>query len=285
MAEIINGKELAKEIRLKLKEKVEKEKISPKLAVILCGDNEASKVYVRNKSKACDEVGIKFEEFLLPSTTTQKELLDLIDKLNENEEIDGILLQSPIPKGLNIEEAFERIKPEKDVDGFNPYNVGKLCIGKDGFIPCTPYGIMKMFEKYNINLEGKKAAIVGRSNIVGKPMAQCLLSKNATVTICHSRTKDLKEELKDADVVVAAVGKRQVITADMIKEGAVVIDVGMNRNDEGKLCGDVDFDEVSKKASYITPVPGGVGPMTIAMLMNNVVKAYESRKKLKKLAE
>ena len=281
MAEIINGKELAKEIRLKLKEKVEKEKISPKLAVILCGDNEASKVYVRNKSKACDEVGIKFEEFLLPSTTTQKELLDLIDKLNENEEIDGILLQSPIPKGLNIEEAFERIKPEKDVDGFNPYNVGKLCIGEDGFIPCTPFGIMKMFEKYNINLEGKKAAIVGRSNIVGKPMAQCLLSKNATVTICHSRTKDLKEELKDADVVVAAVGKRQVITADMIKEGAVVIDVGMNRNDEGKLCGDVDFDEVSKKASYITPVPGGVGPMTIAMLMNNVIKAYECRRKLK----
>ena len=188
-------------------------------------------------------------------------------------------MQSPKPKGLNIEEAFERIKPEKDVDGFNPYNVGKLCIGEDGFIPCTPYGIMKMFEKYNINLEGKKAAIVGRSNIVGKPMAQCLLSKNATVTICHSRTKDLKEELKDADVVVVAVGKRQVITADMIKEGAVVIDVGMNRNDEGKLCGDVDFDEVSKKASYITPVPGGVGPMTIAMLMNNVIKAYENRRK------
>ena len=277
MAEIINGKELAKEIRLSLKEKVEKEKLSPKLAVILCGDNEASKVYVRNKSKACDEVGIEYEEFLLPSTTTQKELLDLIDRLNEDEKVDGILLQSPIPKGLNIEEAFERIKPEKDVDGFNPYNVGKLCIGEDGFIPCTPLGIMKMFEKYNIDLEGKKAAIVGRSNIVGKPMAQCLLSKNATVTICHSRTKDLKEELKDADVVIAAVGKREIIKADMIKEGAVVIDVGMNRNDEGKLCGDVDFEEVSKKASYITPVPGGVGPMTIAMLMNNVVKAYENR--------
>ena len=279
MAEIINGKELAKEVRLNLKEKVEKEKLTPKLAVILCGDNEASKVYVRNKSKACDEVGVEFEEFLLPNTTTQKELLDLIDRLNEDEKVDGILLQSPIPKGLNIEEAFERIKPEKDVDGFNPYNVGKLCIGEDGFIPCTPLGIMKMFEKYNIDLEGKKAAIVGRSNIVGKPMAQCLLSKNATVTICHSRTKDLKEELKDADVVIAAVGKREIIKADMIKEGAVVIDVGMNRNDEGKLCGDVDFEEVSKKASYITPVPGGVGPMTVAMLMNNVVKAYENKRK------
>ena len=277
MAEIINGKELAKEIRLKLKEIVEKENLSPKLAVILCGDDEASKVYVRNKSKACDEVGIEFEEFLLPSTTTQKELLDLIDKLNQDKEIDGILLQSPIPKGLNIEEAFEKIRPEKDVDGFNPYNVGKLCIGEDGFIPCTPYGIMKMFEKYNINLEGKKAVIVGRSNIVGKPMAQCLLSKNATVTICHSRTKDLKEELKDADVVIAAVGKRNVIKADMIKEGAVVIDVGMNRNDEGKLCGDVDFEEISKKASFITPVPGGVGPMTVAMLMENVVKACKNK--------
>ena len=277
MAEIINGKELAKEIRLNLKEIVEKENLSPKLAVILCGDDEASKVYVRNKSKACDEVGIEFEEFLLPSTTTQKELLDLIDKLNQDKEIDGILLQSPIPKGLNIEEAFEKIRPEKDVDGFNPYNVGKLCIGEDGFIPCTPYGIMKMFEKYNINLEGKKAVIVGRSNIVGKPMAQCLLSKNATVTICHSRTKDLKEELKDADVVIAAVGKRNVIKADMIKEGAVVIDVGMNRNDEGKLCGDVDFEEISKKASFITPVPGGVGPMTVAMLMENVVKACKNK--------
>ncbi len=277
--EILNGKELAKEIRLKLKKEVEKEKLSPKLAVILCGDNEASKVYVKNKSKACDEVGIKFEEYILPNTTSQLELLNLIDKLNENDEIDGILLQSPIPKGLNIEEAFERIKPEKDVDGFNPYNVGKLCIGEDGFIPCTPFGIMKIFDKYNIDLEGKKAVIVGRSNIVGKPMTQCLLSKNATVTICHSKTKDLKSELSDADIVVAAVGKREIIKADMIKEGAIIIDVGMNRNDEGKLCGDVDFESVSKKASYITPVPGGVGPMTVAMLMYNVVKSYKNRRK------
>ena len=279
MAELINGKKLAKEIRLKLKEKVEKENLKPKLAVILCGDNEASKVYVRNKSKACNEVGIEFEEYLLPSSTSQKELLSLIDSLNENDNIDGILLQSPIPKGLDIEEAFERILPEKDVDGFNPYNVGRLCIGQDCFIPCTPFGIMKMFEKYNIDLEGKKAVVVGRSNIVGKPMAQCLLSKNATVTICHSRTKDLKEELKDADIVVAAVGRREIIKADMIKQGSVIIDVGMNRNNEGKLCGDVDFEEVSKKASFITPVPGGVGPMTVAMLMNNVIKAYENRRR------
>ncbi len=274
MAELLNGKELAKEIRQKLKEKVEKEQLTPNLAVILCGNNEASKVYVRNKSKACDEVGIKFKEYLLPNETKQEELLELIDKLNQDESVDGILLQSPIPKGLNIQEAFARISPEKDVDGFNPYNVGKLTIGEDGFIPCTPYGIMKIFEKYKIDLEGKKAAIVGRSNIVGKPMAQCLLSHNATVTICHSKTKDLKQELKDADVIVAAVGKRNIIKADMVKEGVVVIDVGMNRNDEGKLCGDVDFENVSKKASYITPVPGGVGPMTIAMLMNNVVKAH-----------
>ncbi len=274
MAELLNGKELAKEIRQKLKEKVEKEQLTPNLAVILCGDNEASKVYVRNKSKACDEVGIKFKEYLLPNETKQEELLELIDKLNQDESVDGILLQSPIPKGLNIQEAFARISPKKDVDGFNPYNVGKLTIGEDGFIPCTPYGIMKIFEKYKIDLEGKKAAIVGRSNIVGKPMAQCLLSQNATVTICHSKTKDLKQELKDADVIVAAVGKRNIIKADMVKEGVVIIDVGMNRNDEGKLCGDVDFENVSKKASYITPVPGGVGPMTVAMLMNNVVKAH-----------
>lgn len=277
MSVLINGKELAKEIRLELKEKVEKENLSPMLAVILCGDNEASKVYVRNKSKACDEVGIKFKEYLLSNETKQEELLSLIDKLNNDQEVDGILLQSPIPKGLNIEEAFARISPEKDVDGFNPYNVGKLVIGEDSFIPCTPYGIMKMFEKYNIDLQGKKVVVIGRSNIVGKPMAQCLLSKNATVTICHSKTKDLTKELKEADVIVAAVGVRALVKANMVKDGVVVIDVGMNRNDDGKLCGDVDFDEVSKKASYITPVPGGVGPMTIAMLMNNVVKAHVQR--------
>lgn len=277
MAIIIDGKELAKEIRMKLKEKVEKEGLKPNLAVILCGDDEASKVYVRNKSRACEEVGIQFKEYKLPASTKQEELIELIDKLNNDNDIDGILLQSPLPKGLDIQEAFNKILETKDVDGFNPYNIGKLTVGQDGFMPCTPYGIMKMFEKYNIELEGKKAVIVGRSNIVGKPMAQCLLSKNATVTICHSRTKDLMQELKEADIVIAAIGKRNVIKPDMIKEGAVVIDVGMNRNEEGKLCGDIDFEEVSKKASYITPVPGGVGPMTIAMLMNNVVKAYENR--------
>lgn len=279
MAVIIDGKELAKEIRMNLKEKVEREKMTPKLAVILCGDDPASAVYVRNKSRACEEVGIRYEEYKLPSTTKQDELISLIDKLNSDNDIDGILLQSPLPKGLDIQEAFNRIDSAKDVDGFNPYNVGKLTIGQDGFIPCTPFGIMKMFEKYNIELEGEKAVIVGRSNIVGKPMAQCLLSKNATVTICHSRTKDLAKEVREADIVIAAIGRRGVITADMIKDGAVVIDVGMNRNEEGKLCGDIDFEETSKKASYITPVPGGVGPMTIAMLMNNVVKAYENRHK------
>lgn len=275
MAIIIDGKMLAKEIRASLKKQVEKENLKPKLAVILCGDDPASKVYVRNKSKACDEVGIEFKEYLLPTETTQEELISLIDNLNKDKKVDGILLQSPIPKGLNIQEAFERILPEKDVDGFNPYNVGKLAIGEDGFVPCTPLGIMKMFEKYKIDLEGKKAVVVGRSNIVGKPMAQCLLSKHATVTICHSRTKELEKELKDADVVVVAVGKRNIIKEDMIKKGAVIIDVGMNVNEKGKLCGDVDFENISKKASYITPVPGGVGPMTIAMLMNNVIKAYK----------
>lgn len=230
MAIIIDGKELAKEIRNNLKEKIEKERITPKLAVILCGDDPASSVYVRNKSRACEEVGIKYEEYKLSSNTKQEELISLIDKLNNDNDIDGILLQSPLPQGLDIQEAFDRIDYKKDVDGFNPYNVGKLTIGQDGFIPCTPFGIMKMFEKYNIDLEGKKAVIVGRSNIVGKPMAQCLLSKNATVTICHSRTNNLRNEIKEADIVIAAIGRRGVITSDMIKEGAVVIDVGMNRN-------------------------------------------------------
>ena len=243
----------------------------------MVGDNDASKVYVRNKSRACEEIGIEFKEYLLPSTTKQTELIELIQKLNNDKNINGILLQSPIPKPLNIQQAFNTILPEKDVDGFNPYNVGNLCIGQDGFIPCTPLGIMKMFEKYNIDIDGKKVAIIGRSNIVGKPMAQCMLSKNATVTICHSRTKELKKEVKDADIIIAAAGKQNIVTADMVKEGAVIIDVGMNRNSEGKLCGDVDFENIKGKASYITPVPGGVGPMTIAMLMSNVIKATKNQ--------
>lgn len=280
MSEIIDGKNLAKEIRESLKieaEKLKNKGIVPHLAVIMVGDNDASKVYVRNKSRACEEIGIEFKEYLLPSTTKQSELLELIQKLNNDKNVNGILLQSPIPKPLNIQEAFNTILPEKDVDGFNPYNVGNLCIGQDGFIPCTPLGIMKMFEKYNIDIDGKKVAIIGRSNIVGKPMAQCMLSKNATVTICHSRTKELKKEVKDADIIIAAAGKQNIVTADMVKEGAVIIDVGMNRNSEGKLCGDVDFENIKEKASYITPVPGGVGPMTIAMLMSNVIKATKNQ--------
>ena len=280
MSEIIDGKNLTKEIREGLKieaYKLRNNGIVPHLAVIMVGDNDASKVYVRNKSRACEEIGIEFKEYLLPSTTKQTELIELIQKLNNDKNINGILLQSPIPKPLNIQQAFNTILPEKDVDGFNPYNVGNLCIGQDGFIPCTPLGIMKMFEKYNIDIDGKKVAIIGRSNIVGKPMAQCMLSKNATVTICHSRTKELKKEVKDADIIIAAAGKQNIVTAEMVKEGAVIIDVGMNRNSDGKLCGDVDFENIKGKASYITPVPGGVGPMTIAMLMSNVIKATKNQ--------
>ena len=276
---IIDGKALAQEIRNDLKLEVQelKEKgINPKLAVIMVGEDKASAVYVRNKSKACNELGIEFEEFIKGNETTQKELIDLIDELNKREDIHGILLQSPIPKNLDIREAFNRIDSKKDVDGFNPINVGKLAIGEDCFISCTPYGVIKMLEAYNIEIEGKRAVVIGRSNIVGKPVAQCLLNKNATVTICHSKTRNIAEVVREADIVIAALAKPKFVTEDMIKDGAVVIDVGINRNSEGKLEGDVDFENVSKKASYITPVPGGVGPMTIAMLMNNVVKAAKN---------
>ena len=276
MYEIINGKELSKKIREELKlesNKLREKGIIPKLAVILVGDDSASKVYVKNKNKACQEVGVEFEEILLDTTTTMEELLNIIDKLNERKDINGILLQSPIPKGLNIQEAFERIDQKKDVDGFNPINVGKLMIGQDCFISCTPYGIIKMLEAYNIQIEGKHAVIIGRSNIVGKPLSQCLLNKHATVTVCHSRTRNIAEITRTADILISAVGKINMVTENMVKDGAVVIDVGMNVNDEGKLVGDVDFEKVKEKASYITPVPGGVGPMTIAMLMNNVIKA------------
>lgn len=273
---IINGKELAQKIRGELKQEVEqlrKKGIVPKLAVIMVGDNKASEVYVRNKSKACNELGIEFEEFLRDESTTQEELISLIDELNQRKDIHGILLQSPIPEHLDIREAFNRIDYKKDVDGFHPINVGKLSIGEDSFISCTPYGVIKMLEAYNIPIEGKRAVVIGRSNIVGKPLVQCLLNKNATVTICHSKTQNIADVVREADIVIAALGKPKFVTADMVKEGAVVIDVGINRNEEGKLVGDVDFENVEKKASYITPVPGGVGPMTIAMLMNNVVKA------------
>ena len=276
MAVIINGAELAKKIRLNLKEEVEelkKNNINPKLAVIMVGNDSASKVYVRNKSKACEEVGIEYEEFLLDENITNDELLNLIHTLNERKDINGILLQSPIPKHLDINKAFNEIIYTKDVDGFNPINVGKLAIGEDCFISCTPYGVVKMLEEYNIETEGKNVVIIGRSNIVGKPLIQCMLRKNATVTVCHSKTQNIKEITKNADILIAALGKSKFVTADMVKDGAVIIDVGINRGEDGKLVGDVDFENVKEKASYITPVPGGVGPMTIAMLMNNVVKA------------
>lgn len=280
--ELLKGKEVAQKTREKLKEEVInlKEKgINPKLAVIMVGDDSASQIYVRNKSKVCNEIGIEFDEYLLPEKTKQQELLELIEKLNNDKTINGILLQSPIPKHLDINEAFRTISPEKDVDGFHPTNVGKLILGQDTFISCTPYGIMKIFEDYNIDLDGKNAVVIGRSNIVGKPMSQCLLNKNATVTVCHSRTKNLGDVTKQADIVVAAVGKPCFVTADMVKKDAIVIDVGINRGEDGKIKGDVDFENVKEKASYITPVPGGVGPMTIAMLMSNVVKAAKEQNK------
>lgn len=276
MTEIINGKKLAKEIKEDLKIKCEnlKEKgINPKLAIIMVGNDKASQIYIRNKSKVCEEIGIDFQEYFLEENIEQKDLIKLIKQLNQDKSIHGILLQSPIPKHLDINEAFLTIASEKDVDGFNPINIGKLCLNQPAFISCTPYGIMKMFEAYDIDLTGKNVTIIGRSNIVGKPLIQCCLNKNATVTVCHSKTKDLKEHTQNADVIISAIGKPKFITADMIKQDAVVIDVGINRLEDGSIVGDVDFENVYNKASYITPVPGGVGPMTIAMLMNNVIKA------------
>lgn len=276
MAKILDGKELAKKIRIELKKEVDdlkKSKIFPKLAVIMVGEDPSSKIYVRNKSKACEEIGIEYEEHLLDENISMEELLQLIQKLNERKDVHGILLQSPIPKHLDINLAFRIINEKKDVDGFNPINVGKLSLGQNTFVSCTPFGIIKILEEYKIDIEGKNAVIIGRSNIVGKPMIQCLLNKNATVTVCHSKTQNIKEITKQADILVCAIGKANFVTADMVKEGATVIDVGINRSEEGKICGDVDFENVEKKASYITPVPGGVGPMTIAMLMNNIVKA------------
>ncbi len=283
MSEILDGKVASATVKNSLKlevEELKKEGINPKLAVIMVGNDPSSKIYVRNKSLSCMELGIDYEEFLLDENTKQEELLNLIDKLNNDDSVHGILLQSPIPRNLDINEAFRRISPKKDVDGFNPVNVGKLCLGQDTFVSCTPFGVIKILELNNIDIEGKHAVVVGRSNIVGKPMLQCLLNKNATVSICHSKTSNLKEITKQADILVVAIGKPKFITADMVKENAVVIDVGINRDEEtGKICGDADFDEISKKASYITPVPGGIGPMTIAMLMNNIVKAAKQSRK------
>ena len=278
MTIIMDGKALAKEIREDIKKEVEQLKnnnIFPKLAVIMIGEDSASKVYIKNKSKACDEVGIEFEEFLLPEQTTMVELLNLINELNSRKDIHGILLQSPVPKHLDITKAIETIDYRKDVDGFTTINVGKLVLDEDTFIPCTAQGIIKLLEKYSIDLEGKNIVILGRSNIVGKPLIQCLLNKDATVTICHSKTKNIEEITKNADILISAIGKPKFVTADMIKEGAAVIDVGINRTEDG-IVGDIDFENVKEKASYITPVPGGVGPMTIAMLLHNVVKAAKN---------
>jgi len=266
---IIDGKALAGNLRAKLKEKIEKSEIIPGLAVVIVGEDPASRIYVRNKIKACAEIGIRSYSYELPATATQKEVEDLLDRLAVNDDIHGILLQLPLPKGLNSESAMSHIPVEKDVDGFSAENLGLLTLHKEKIVACTPLGIMKMLENEGVELSGKHAVVLGRSDTVGKPMAMLLLNANATVTVCHSKTVNLKEICQSADVLVSAVGKAKFVTADMVKDGAVVIDVGMNRDEEGRLCGDVDFENVKEKASCITPVPGGVGPMTITMLMYN----------------
>lgn len=280
MAEIICGKTVSAAKRLEIKNRVEKLKnkgVSTGLAVIIVGNNSASRVYVNNKKKACEEVGIESFEYALPEETTQDELLELIKKLNNDDKVDGILCQLPLPSQIDEQAVINAIDPKKDVDAFHPENVGHIMIGDYTFLPCTSAGIMEMLKFYNIDVKGKKCVVIGRSNIVGKPMAMLLLKENGTVEVCHSRTENLKAETLTADILVAAVGKAYFVTADMVKDGAVVIDVGMNRNEEGKLCGDVDFDNVKEKASYITPVPGGVGPMTITMLLENTVRAASEK--------
>ena len=280
MYNIIDGKKISAEIKEEAKLEVaalNENGISVGLAVVLVGNDPASKVYVNNKKKACEALGIVSSEYLLPEDTSEEELLSLVRKLNSDDSVDGILVQLPLPRHLDEKKVIETISPDKDVDAFHPINVGKIMIGDYIFAPCTPAGIIELIERSGISIEGKSCVVIGRSNIVGKPMSMLLLHKNATVTICHSRTKDLKEVVRGADIVVAAVGRAKFVTADMVKEGAVVIDVGINRMDDGKLCGDVDFENVADKCSYITPVPGGVGPMTIAMLMKNTVAAAKQK--------
>lgn len=280
MYRIIDGKAVSAKVKEEVKAEVSLLKEQGKecaLAVIIVGNDPASKVYVGNKKKACEFVGIRSVEYALPEETTQEELLSLIDKLNEDVTINGILCQLPLPKHLDETAVIERISASKDVDCFNNINVGKLWTGDYTFKPCTPAGVMELLKAYDIEPEGKNCVIIGRSNIVGKPMAALLLEKNATVTVCHSRTKNLAEICKNADIIVAAVGKAGFVTADMVKDGAVVIDVGINRNENGKLCGDVDFENVKEKVSFITPVPGGCGPMTIAVLMQNTVSAAKKQ--------
>ncbi len=285
MAHLINGKEISSAIRAELKEATEQfakeEGFRPGLAVIIVGEDPASRVYVRNKRLACEEVGFYSEAYELPAHTTQEELNALVDRLNQDPAIHGILCQLPLPKHLDENEVILRIDPKKDVDAFHPTNVGKIMIGDYDFLPCTPAGVMELLQRSGIEISGKECVVVGRSNIVGKPQAMLLLHANGTVTVCHSRTKNLAEVCRRADILVAAIGKADFFTGDMVKEGAVVIDVGMNRRADGKLTGDVDFASVEPKASYITPVPGGVGPMTITMLMKNTLTAAQRAAKCK----
>lgn len=278
MAMLIDGKKISKEIKDELKKKVEQYKrdgIEITLAVIQVGNDPASTVYVGNKKKACEYIGIRSLAYELEENVTEKELLDLIEELNDRKDVNGILVQLPLPSHINEELVIKTIAPEKDVDGFHPQSVGALSIGQRGFVSCTPAGVIQLLKRSGIEIEGKECVVLGRSNIVGKPMALLLLRENGTVTICHSRTKDLKEVTKRADILVVAVGKPKFITKEYVKEGAVVIDVGIHRNENNKLCGDVDFQDVEPMVSAITPVPGGVGPMTIAMLMNNCVASVE----------
>ena len=269
----MDGKALAAKVKEEVRAQVERMERKPGLAVVLVGDDPASRVYVNGKKKDCGECGIYSEEYAIPAQTSQRELLELVETLNVRENIDGILVQLPLPGHLDEREVLLAIRPDKDVDCFHPFNVGQLMIGEAGFLPCTPAGIMRMLKEYGIDLAGKRCVIVGRSNIVGKPQAMLMLRENATVTVCHTRTRDLKAECLRADILVAAAGRAGLITGDMVKEGTVVIDVAMNRDDAGKLCGDVDYAAAAEKASYITPVPGGVGPVTRAMLMENTLYA------------
>lgn len=281
MAKIIDGKQISLDIKNELKEKVAKYKeqgIEITLAVVKVGNDPASAVYVRNKEKACEYVGINSKTLALPEETTEEELLNVVKELNEDKNVNGILVQLPLPKHIDESKVLLTIDSTKDVDGFHPVNVGKMVIGEDTFLPCTPAGIIEMIKRADIDIEGKECVVIGRSNIVGKPMAMLMLKENATVTIAHSRTKDLKKVTKRADIIVAAIGKAKFVTADYVKEGAVVIDVGMDRDENGKLCGDVDFESVSKVASAITPVPGGVGPMTVTMLLVNCLRSVELNK-------
>lgn len=276
MAYIIDGKAVSAAVKKRVADEVallKEQGIRPGLAVILVGDDPASQVYVRNKKKACEACGIYSAEYSLPKDTTMEELLGLIDTLNEDKEISGILCQLPLPKGLDEEAVIARINPKKDVDAFSVGNVGRIMIGNYAFLPCTPSGVIELIKSTGYDMSGKNAVVLGRSNIVGKPMAMLLLHNNATVTVCHSKTKNIEETCRNADIIVAAIGKPKFVTADMVKPGAMVIDVGINRTEDGKLCGDVDYEAVEKVAGYITPVPGGVGPMTIAMLMQNTLNA------------